>query len=447
MNARATVQRRGACPGLSAPMPTGDGLLVRLIPIGTIALDALAALCAAARSHGNGIIEVTGRGSIQIRGLTSASATRFAAAIAVLGIAAADGIPVLTDPLAGIDALEILDAGALAADLRRALSAASITKKLAPKVSIAVDGGGALGLDELAADVRLCAEARDGDVVLRVGVGGDDASATHVGVVAPAHAVAAVMRLLEVIANHGRDARARGVLAAEGVAPFRDALASYLAARPASASDPQGKTKDGHGRDERGGNDNGRRRDAIGTHVLRDGSLACGIGLGFGHANSETLEAVIEAARDAGASGVRAAPGRVLIVIGLASATAPSFVRAAERLGFIVRADDPRRHVVACAGAPACASAHVAARVIAPSIAAAATTLVSQGLKVHVSGCVKGCAHPAPAALTIVGTAAGCALIADGRADDSPERIVPTSELSEAIAGAARALAAETHHG
>jgi precorrin-3B synthase len=446
MNARATVQRRGACPGLSAPMPTGDGLLVRLIPTGTIALDAFAALCAAARSHGNGIIEVTARGSVQIRGLTPASAPRFAAAIAALGIAADDGVPVLTNPLAGIGAQETLDAGALAADLRHTLSAASITKKLAPKVSIAVDGGGALSLDALAADVRLRAEALAGSVMLRVGVGGDGASATHVGVVAPVHAVAAAMRLLEIIANHGRDARARDVLAAEGVAPFRDALASCLAARPAAASDPRSETEVGHGRDDRGGDDNGRRRDAIGIHVLRDGLLACGIGLGFGHADSQSLEAMIEAARDAGASGVRAAPGRVLIVIG-PSAAAASFVRAAERLGFIVRADDPRRHVVACAGAPACASAHIAARVMAPSIGAAAAPLVSQGLTVHVSGCAKGCAHPGPAVLTIVGTAAGCALIAEGRAGESPERIVPMSELSQAIAGAARELAAEAHHG
>ena len=29
--------RRGACPGLSAPMQTGDGLLVRMRPIGTMA--------------------------------------------------------------------------------------------------------------------------------------------------------------------------------------------------------------------------------------------------------------------------------------------------------------------------------------------------------------------------------------------------------------------------
>jgi precorrin-3B synthase len=447
MSAGAIARRRGACPGLSAPMPTGDGLLVRLIPIGTIALDAFARLCAAARTHGNGVIEVTARGSVQIRGLTPASAPRFAAAIAALEIAADDGIPVLTNPLAGIGAQEILDAGALAADLRRTLSIASITTKLATKVSVVVDGGGAPSLDALSADIRLRAEAVAGSVVLRVSVGGDGATATHVGVVAPTHAVAAVMGLLEIIANRGRDARARDVLTTDGVLPFRDALASCLAFRPATASDPPGETKDGGGRDDRGGDDGGRRRAAIGTHVLRDGSLACGIGLGFGHANSQTLEAMIEAATGAGASGVRAAPGRVLIVIGPTPAAAASFLRAAERLGFIVRADDPRRHVVACAGAPACASAHIAARVMAPSIAAVATPLVSQGLTVHVSGCVKGCAHPGPAALTIAGTAAGCALIANGRAGDNPERIVPTSELSEAVAGAARSLAAEAHHG
>jgi precorrin-3B synthase len=45
--------RRGACPGLSAPMATGDGLLARLTPSGsTIALDAFAGLCEAASRSG-----------------------------------------------------------------------------------------------------------------------------------------------------------------------------------------------------------------------------------------------------------------------------------------------------------------------------------------------------------------------------------------------------------
>ena len=41
VHALAMPPPRGACPGLSAPMPTGDGLLVRLLPIGTIPLAAV----------------------------------------------------------------------------------------------------------------------------------------------------------------------------------------------------------------------------------------------------------------------------------------------------------------------------------------------------------------------------------------------------------------------
>ena len=184
-------------------MPTGDGLLVRLMPIGTIPLSAFKHLCAAARQHGNGIIEVTGRGSIQVRGLNAASALRFAEAIAALGIAAEDGIPVLSNALAGLDAEEILDASALAADLRHALMRTSLAARLAPKVSVIVDGGGSLNLGNVSADVRICAQATDDGTVLRIGLGGDDATATQIGSVALAHGVDAAVKLLEVIAQHG----------------------------------------------------------------------------------------------------------------------------------------------------------------------------------------------------------------------------------------------------
>src|SRR6202040_447115 len=122
----AVPSRRGVCPGLSRPLPTGDGLLVRILPIGTIALDAFAGLCAAARDHGNGIIEITARGSIQVRGLSAHSAPRFADAIAALGIAAEDGVPILCNPLAGLDAAEIFDATAIAAALRCAVTQQSL---------------------------------------------------------------------------------------------------------------------------------------------------------------------------------------------------------------------------------------------------------------------------------------------------------------------------------
>ena len=111
--------RRGACPALSAPMQTGDGLLVRLNPVaGGLSPKALIGLCESALRHGNGIVEVTARGSLQIRGLTAESAALLAAEVDALGIAVRTGVPVDTGPLAGIDPAEIADPRPLAEAIR-----------------------------------------------------------------------------------------------------------------------------------------------------------------------------------------------------------------------------------------------------------------------------------------------------------------------------------------
>jgi len=408
------VTRRGACPGLSAPMPTGDGLLVRLLPEGTIALAAFAQLCAAARQCGNGIVEITSRGSIQVRGLSATSAPRFAEAVAALGIAAEDGVPVLSGALAGFDPAEILDACALAGKIRRALSQTKLAARLAPKVSIVVDGGGVLGLDEISADVRLCAEIADDGVVLRIGVGGDQKSAVQLGAVTAERSIEALTGLLEILARRGRTARARDVLARDGVTPFRSALAGFLIPNVPSARKRA-------------------RADAIGVHRLRDGSVAFGLGLAFGHADAAELEGLAEAAATAGATGVRAAAPRALIAVGLPQERAASFMAAAAKLGFIVEACDPRRHVIACAGAPVCSSAYLASRELASLVTTVAGSPVGSLPRVHISGCAKSCAHAGSAVLTVVGSATGCALIANGSARDAPFAVVAAAELPPAI--------------
>jgi precorrin-3B synthase len=429
MTAHASVlpRRRGACPGLSAPMPTGDGLLVRLVPIGTIPLATFIQLCSAARAHGNGIVEITSRGSIQVRGLSETSASRFAADIAALGIVAQDGIPIICNPLSGLDAEELHDAYAIAAGLRVALAQRSMAERLYAKVSVAIDGGGALGLATLFADIRLNAEIMNGNVALRVSVAGDRASATDLGLVAPADGVETVMRLLDVLARRGRDVRARDILATVGAAAFRATVADlYESEAPPRSSRQFGE--------------------AIGLHPIRNGLFACGIGLAFGHADAAVLERLTEAAHAAGANGLRAATGRVLMTIGLTRERAPDFVAAAGELGFITRADDPQRRIVACAGAPICASAHIAARALAPVIADAAAPHIEDGQTIHISGCSKGCAHIAVATLTVVGTPDGCALVADGSARDVPFSVVATSQLPAAIARYAREHKREAGH-
>src|SRR5262245_66006804 len=81
-----------------------------------------------------------------------------------------------------------------------------------------------------------------------------------------------------------------------------------------------------------------------------------------------------------------------------------------------MQADDPLRRVVACTGAPMCPEALAETRELATTLA----PYIAPEVRLHVSGCAKGCAHPATAAITLVGTADGFDLVRNGSARDVP---------------------------
>jgi precorrin-3B synthase len=395
-------------------MATGDGLLVRLTPAGaTIRPEALMTLCTAARSHGNGVIEITSRGSIQIRGLTEASVQRFAAAVGAIDIALSDDPPVLCDPLTGLDPEEVLDAAAIAAELRVAIAAEAFAADLGPKISVVIDGG-----------VRLRAQASGDRVSFQVAVGGDAATATFVGAVAVEHVLEAALSMLRVIAARGQAARARDIVATADTAALRRAIDHILVDLVPPPVRPPAEP--------------------VGTHALRDGRVAVGFGLAFGHADSTTVAELARAAERAGASGLRTAPGRALLVVGLGADGASHLTDIAARLGLIVDAQDPRRQVVACAGAPICAAAEIPSRGLAPSLASNATS-GAKAPTVHVSGCAKGCACPRAAPLTIVGIEGCCGVVVNGSARDRPLVVLTPEALPSGLArlvDAARQLSA-----
>jgi precorrin-3B synthase len=393
-------------------MATGDGLLVRLTPTGTtMSCKAFVALCTAARNCGNDVIEITSRGSIQIRGLTEDSVKRFAAAVAGIDVAFCEGPPVLSDPLAGLDPQEAVDAGAITADLRRVIAAAPFAADVGPKVSVAVDGGGALHLDAVAADVRMRAQAKD--AYLHVAVGGDAETATPLGAVTAEHAVEAAMRMLRVIAAAGPAARARDIVATNGAAAFCRLITDILVDLPPPPRRPAA--------------------DPLGTHTLHDGRLAIGLGLAFGHAHATALEELTRATAELGALGLRTAPSRALLVVGVTADRAGRLADIAQRLGFIVRADDPRRQIVACAGAPICAAAEISTRSLAPSLAANAAVAGPDAPMVHLSGCAKGCACPRAAPLTVVGIEGRCGVVVNGSARDEPLAILMPEALPSVL--------------
>jgi precorrin-3B synthase len=406
--------RRGACPTIAAPMPTGDGLLVRLTPVATIALGDFAALCRAARRCGNGIIEITARGNIQVRGLRAETTDAFARSIDVEAIDLGR-VAVLTDALAGLNGAA--DVVTLAATLRAALASHLPAARLSAKASVTIDGGTALHLDAVPADIRLQAYAGG---AYHVAVGGAAADAIALGTVSEADAIAVVLRLVNVIVARGPEARAKNIVQSDGAAIFADVVRELVS--PAQQVALRAKAQ------------------SIGQHALRDGSVAVGLGFAFGHATANALEQLVGAALQAGAEGLRTAPQRCLLVVGVPPARVAAVVAAARRLGFVTNEDDPRLHVAACAGAPLCASGEIATRTLAPDVATAAARLLDGTVAIHLSGCTKGCAHRAAAALTIVGDRNTCRIILDGAATDTAVAEVPANDLPERLAGLAREI-------
>ena len=235
---------------------------------------------------------------------------------------------------------------------------------------------------------------------LHVAVGGDAVAATPVGAVAVEHAVEAALSMLHVIAARGQAARARDIVATGDAAAFGGAMTHVLVdLAPPSVRPPA---------------------DPVGRHALCDGRVAIGFGLAFGHADSTTVAELARAAERASASGLRTAPGRALLVVGLDTDGASHLADIAARLGLIVDAQDPRRQVVACAGAPICAAAEIPSRALAPSLASNAMLGAAGAPIVHVSGCAKGCACPRAVPLTVVGIEGRCGVVVNGSARDRP---------------------------
>src|SRR6202041_1315993 len=98
--------------------------------------------------------------------------------------------------------------------------------------------------------------------------------------------------------------------------------------------------------------------------------------------------------------------------------------------GLIVEPHDGRRFVIACAGAPACRSAMLSTRELAPAIAEAAGRLLDGSMVIHVSGCEKGCAYAGAAALGRVGPNR---MVVAGRASDTPQGTFSAAQLLEGI--------------
>jgi precorrin-3B synthase len=352
--------KRGWCPNLYEPMASGDGLLVRVKPPGGIVPAQAAMLLAeASERFGNGIVSLTNRANLQFRGLSAASVHGFAEIVVRLGLASTDA---LVERRRNVIVSPLNPtAEALGAELALMLAEPEFAD-LPGKFGVAVDGG------------QYSVGAAPCDVLV-------DASADRVCVcigglaAATAAPVEVTRRLIIAMLNLGasrmREAPAASVFAAAGLTP----AVHHTPTAPAPM---------------------------IGTLLG-----AFGVGLAFGQTDAMGLRVLARLAED-GDGTMRLSPWRAVLLPGVRAATL-------DRDDLITDPASPLIGMDACPGRPSCPQASVDTRSDALAWAGLAGGL-------HVSGCAKGCAHPGPAALTLVGASGRYDVVRNGSTRDAPVR-------------------------
>lgn len=359
---------QGWCPGALRPMLSGDGLVVRVrTHLGRLTSAQAIEIARLSRTFGNGLIDLSARANLQLRGVSEQSHAPL-----IEGLRALD----LIDETAETEARRNIvlspfwqngDAAPRLAQTLEAALAAPDAPALPGKFGFAVDCGPQPLLRDISTDIRIERDAAGEFLVIADG-------ASHGLQVREAEAVPAAISL------------ARWFLASGGAPQGRGRMRRHLAtvALPENfAQHPRHSAN--------------LTAPAPGLHP--QGAL---IGFAFGQMQAETLEAL------AAFGNLRITPWRMLLLEG--AKTLP------ELSGIITWADDPMLRVIACTGAPGCVQAHQATRDLARALA---PLLPEKGL-IHVSGCAKGCAHPAKAPLTLVATHQGFDLIRDGDAAAPP---------------------------
>lgn len=389
----STPEIRGWCPGAHRPVASGDGLVVRVRPaLGELTAQQACGLADAAGHFGNGLIDLTNRANLQLRGVTETSHGPLLAALAGLGLLDADPSVegrrnIVLDPFRGSVADD--PQTQIATRLAEALAAPELAM-LPSKFGFVIDAGPARSLSDVSGDVRI--EAAGTDLIVRADGNSTGRAARDVE--------AAVRLALDLarwfIASGGVHEDGRGRMARHIAAchPLPETLAGQFLPNAAIAAPLPGPVPGG---------------------LL--------VAAGFGQLLPDQLRSLAAAAQGP----LRMTPWRMVFLPG---ARETSLLAGADTL--ITDPDDPLLRLHACTGAPGCPQASVETRVLARDLA----QNLPRGMTLHVSGCTKGCAHPAISDLTLVGRDGLFDVVTKGAAwDDAGRRGVTPETLPDVISG------------
>ncbi len=354
------------CPGVLRLHAAGDGGLARVrLPGGRLTLDALRALRAAA-GLGNGVVEVTSRANVQVRGIPDASEVALAEVLHAGGLLPSpehDRVRnIAASPLGGRLPSSRAATDDLVAALDEALRAAPALAALSGRFLFAVDDGSAT-VGGRGADVTLSAE-RDG--AFRLALAGRPTSQVAAHEQAAALAVDAARAFLAVARGAGHDGAWRISDLPDGARVVAQALGASLVTSPPEPT-PHAVT--------------------LGRLTQADGRRAVTVLPPLGRLDPAMLDALLAL----GHPDVRASTRRTLSFVDVPASADERLLDALATAGFVVSEDSGWWGLTACSGLGACARARLDVRALA---AERATRRRPGAAPEHWSACERGCGRP-----------------------------------------------------
>lgn len=400
--------RKGWCPGALRPMMARDGLLVRLrFTGGRLTSDVARAIVALSDYYGNGLLDLSARANLQLRGVAEADLPSLLDALDDLDLLDADPAGeavrnVMASPLAGLGAP--FDIGPIVAALEANLSQNTALHALPGKFGFLVDDGGAPTLAGETADVRFDVTS-EAPYRVWIGLGGTRDHAVSLGFCAPEQVVEAATHIahtfLSLAAGHEPPIRRMKMLI--------ERLGAYQTARAFGVEGEMARPE------YSGAIFN---RPPVG-YFHANGIEVLGLGVPFGRLDHGMLQAAAALADEHGQGELRLTPWRCLLVPGI---VAPVDLEALRAQTFIVEADDPRLRIAACVGMEGCTRGTTPTHQDAARLVEVAARLGGSAISIHVSGCEKGCAKASRTAFTLVGHDGLYDLVSAGKAGDVPIR-------------------------
>jgi precorrin-3B synthase len=379
--------RADACPGALQTHAAADGGLARVrVPGGLLSAGQLRVLATAARELGDGALELTSRGNLQLRGLPAGAEVELGDRLAAAGLlpsATHERVRnILASTLSGRTPGGALDVTPWVAALDAGLCADPALAELPGRYLATLDDGRG-DLAVLAGDVGLV--ALDAGTVALTLAGADSGLRC-----APADAVdLALAATRAFLAERTAQASTAWRLAELDDGPARVGMRVATSMSVSRAKVPALSRARGSS-------------SAAGAVLQLDGRTALVAVVPLGRLTASQAELLADTAT----AGLHVTPGRAVVVPDLPDASAATALTAA---GLVLDPESPWLRVTACAGRPGCAKSLADVRADAAD-AVATQTLPAGGARQHWAGCGRRCGRPHGEVVDVVATPEGYAI-------------------------------------